>query len=129
MGRPLVRVTGSAATMLSDGDTQTFNTPSTGASRDNNRPSGDNLAPRKVGLSNSFWRGIKERTGMGPLKLCTLPDGGLRTAEEIQAGLIDQMVEAQVSKDYRRQSGLQAPLAGSRLNRAQQILRGRYDWR
>jgi hypothetical protein len=66
---------------------------------------------------------------MGPLELCTLRDGGLRTAEEIQAGLFDQMVEAQVSKDYRQQSGLQAPPAGSRLNRAKQILRGRFDWR
>jgi len=66
---------------------------------------------------------------MGPLELCTLPGGDLRTAEEIQAGPIDKMVEAQVSKDYRQQSGLQAPPAGSRLNRAQQILRGRYDWR
>jgi hypothetical protein len=53
----LVLVTGSTVTMLSDGDTQT----STGASPDNNRPSGDNLAARKVGLSNSFWRGIRER--------------------------------------------------------------------
>jgi hypothetical protein len=33
---------------------------------------------------------------MGPLEVCTLPGGGLRTAEEIQAGPIDKMVEAQV---------------------------------
>src|SRR5882757_9728269 len=59
IGRPLVRVTGCPAAMLSAGDTQTFRTPSTGASHDNNRPSGDNFAPKNVGLSNSLRRGIR----------------------------------------------------------------------
>jgi hypothetical protein len=61
IGRPLVRVTGCPAATLSAGDTQIFRTPWTGASQDNSRPSGDNLAPKKVGLSNSFWRGIRGR--------------------------------------------------------------------
>src|SRR5262245_15777284 len=36
IGRPLVRVTGCPATILSAGDTHTFITPSAGASHDNN---------------------------------------------------------------------------------------------
>src|SRR5216684_8394685 len=47
--------------MLSTGETQTFSTPSTGASHEIKRPSGDNFAPKNVGLSNSFRRGIKGR--------------------------------------------------------------------
>src|SRR5258706_12677929 len=47
--------------MLSAGETQTFSTPSAGASHDNRRPSGDNFAPKNVGLSNSLRRGMRGR--------------------------------------------------------------------
>jgi hypothetical protein len=50
---------GCPAAMLSTGETQTFSTPSAGASHDNERPSGDNFAPKNVGLSNSLRRGMR----------------------------------------------------------------------
>src|SRR6476660_8120294 len=61
IGRPLVRVTGWPAATLPTGETQMFSTPSTGASHDNRRLSGDSFAPKNVGLSNSFRRGIRGR--------------------------------------------------------------------
>src|SRR5882757_5582265 len=78
IGRPLVRVTGCPAAMLSAGETQTLRTPSTGASHEIKRPSGDNFAPKNVGLSNSFRRGIRERTDMSA-PVDEIPDGtGIR---------------------------------------------------
>src|SRR5260370_30452479 len=64
--------------MLSAGETQTLRTPSTGASYEIKRPSGDNFAPKNVGLSNSFRRGIRGRTDMSA-PVDEIPDGtGIR---------------------------------------------------
>src|ERR1700737_1148798 len=52
--------------MLSAGAPQTFRTPSTGASHEIERPSGDNFAPKNVGLSNSLRRGMRGRADMLP---------------------------------------------------------------
>src|SRR5258706_2944536 len=67
IGRPLVRVTGCPAAMRSAGEAQTFRTPSTGASHEIKRPSGDNFALKNVGLSNSFRRGIRGRADIWSL--------------------------------------------------------------
>ena len=58
IGRPLVRVSGWAALMLSLGDSQTFITPSHGASHESHRPSGEIFAPMALGLSNNLRRGM-----------------------------------------------------------------------
>jgi hypothetical protein len=58
IGRPLVRVTGIPDLMSSASDSHTFKTPSTGASHEIQRPSGEIFAPKKVGLSNNVWRGM-----------------------------------------------------------------------
>src|SRR5882757_11204487 len=64
--------------MLSAGETQTLRTPSTGASHEIKRPSGDNFAPKNVGLPNSFRRGIRGRTDMSA-PVDEIPDGtGIR---------------------------------------------------
>src|SRR5258705_3648746 len=64
--------------MLSTGETQTLRTPSTGASHEIKRPSGDNFAPKNVGLSNSFRRGIRGRADMSA-PVDEIPDGtGIR---------------------------------------------------
>src|SRR5882762_9700993 len=59
--------------MLSTGETQTLRTPSTGASHEIKRPSGDNFVPKNVGLSNSFRRGIRGRADM-PAPVNEIPD-------------------------------------------------------
>src|SRR5215472_4456189 len=61
IGRPFVRVTGSPALISSAGAIQTLSTPSTGASQEIQRPSGESLAPKNVGLSNNARRGMSER--------------------------------------------------------------------
>src|SRR5260370_39498906 len=53
--------------MLSAGEVRTFRTPSTGASDDIKRPSGDNFALKNVGLLNSFRRGIRGRADIWSL--------------------------------------------------------------
>src|SRR5260370_30648716 len=64
--------------MLSPGETQTFSTPPTGASHEIKRPCGDNFAPKNVGLSNSFRRGIRGRADMSA-PVDEIPDGtGIR---------------------------------------------------
>jgi hypothetical protein len=55
--------------MLSAGDAQTFNTPSNGASHDNNRPSGDSFTLKNVGLSNSLRRGIRGTLTFGFIRV------------------------------------------------------------
>src|SRR5215470_18237022 len=61
MGRPLVRVTGSPTLMSPAGAIQTLSTPSTGASHEIQRPSGEIFGPKNVGLSNNVRRGMSER--------------------------------------------------------------------
>src|SRR5215469_17692816 len=62
IGRPFVRVTGSPALTSLAGPIHTLSTPSTGASQEIQRPSGESLTPKNVGLSNNVRRGMSERT-------------------------------------------------------------------
>ncbi len=56
--RPVSWVTGLAATMLSTGATQTFNTPFTGARKDRCRPSGLTRSAARSGLPKRMSRGM-----------------------------------------------------------------------